>query len=168
MAHLIKQSAVQADEWTQLARGADAEALTSATGKILVHVGDWLQHAASLADKDTQQIGIWFDSDDEPEHLGENCQRFALIAVNFPAFTDGRGYSIGRLIRERYRYQGELRAIGDVLVDQVFFMKRCGFDAFALREDKRVEAALDALKAFSQTYQGAVDNPIPLFRRRLS
>lgn len=168
MAHLIKHAAVQADEWTQLARGADSETLASATGKVLVHVGDWLQHQAALTGNDALQIGIWFDSDDEPEHLGEACQQFALIAVNFPAFTDGRGYSIGRLIRERFRFTGELRAIGDVLVDQVFFMKRCGFDAFALREDKCVEAALDALKVFSETYQGAVDNPIPLFRRRLS
>ena len=88
----------------------------------------------------------------------------ALIAVNFPRFVDGRGYSIA-LLRERYGYSGELRAIGDVLPDQLQFMKRCGFDAFALRPDKDATKAA-RLNFFSQTYQAAADTDVPLFRRR--
>ena len=80
--------------------------------------------------------------------------------------TDGRGYSTARLLRERYGYQGEIRAIGDVLQDQLFLMARCGFDAFALRADKSIEKALAAFETFKAPYQAAVDQPQPLFRRR--
>jgi uncharacterized protein (DUF934 family) len=86
--------------------------------------------------------------------------------VNFPKFADGRGYSTARLLRERYGYHGEIRAIGDVLHDQLFFMKRCGFDAYAVRADKDIEAALAGFDDFSDAYQAAVDQPQPLFRRR--
>ena len=71
-----------------------------------------------------------------------------------------------RLLRDRYKFKGELRAIGDVLRDQLFFMARCGFDAFAIRADKDPEDALQSLKDFSVTYQAATDEPLPLFRRR--
>jgi uncharacterized protein (DUF934 family) len=86
--------------------------------------------------------------------------------VDFPVFRDGRGYSIGRLVRERYGYKGEIRAIGDVLRDQLTFMFRCGFDAYAVRADKDLHDALKAFDEFTVQYQGAVDNPSPLFRRR--
>ncbi|MDQ5959482.1 MAG: hypothetical protein QG592_561 [Pseudomonadota bacterium] len=89
-----------------------------------------------------------------------------MIGINFPKFVDGRGYSTARLLRERYAYQGEIRAIGDVLQDQLFLMARCGFDAFALRADKSVEKALGAFETFKAPYQAAVDQPQPLFRRR--
>ena len=88
--------------------------------------------------------------------------------MNFPKFADGRGYSIARLLRERYAYRGEIRAIGDVLQDQLFFMKRCGIDAYAVRADKDIEAALTGLRDFSEAYQAAVDQPQPLFRRRIT
>jgi uncharacterized protein (DUF934 family) len=88
--------------------------------------------------------------------------------VNFPKFNDGRGFSIGRLLRERYGFRGELRAIGDVLRDQLFFLARCGFDAFALRDDQDVDEALGAFADFSEAYQPALDQPVPLFRRRLA
>ena len=71
-----------------------------------------------------------------------------------------------RLLRDRYGYTGEVRAIGDVLRDQLFFMQRCGFDAFVIREDRSAEDALQSLKDFSETYQAATDQPQPLFRRR--
>ncbi|MFB1037435.1 MAG: DUF934 domain-containing protein, partial [Sinobacterium sp.] len=76
------------------------------------------------------------------------------------------GYSYARLLREKYGYSGELRAIGDVLKDQLFFYKRCGFDAFAMRADRDAGAAISSLKDFSDSYQVAVDQPEPLFKRR--
>ena len=82
--------------------------------------------------------------------------------------TDGRGYSIARLLRERYGFKGEIRAIGDVLQDQLFPMKRVGFNAYALPEGKNLDKALASLRVFSETYQAAVDQPQPLFRRRVS
>ncbi|HEY6240935.1 MAG TPA: DUF934 domain-containing protein, partial [Burkholderiales bacterium] len=93
---------------------------------------------------------------------------FPLIAVNFPKFGDGRGYSIARLLRERYGFRGELRAIGDVLHDHLFFMEQCGFDAFALREDQDAQEALSVFGTFSDAYQTSVQRPVPLFRRRLA
>ena len=94
--------------------------------------------------------------------------RLALIAVDFPKFSDGRGYSIARLLRERYGFEGELRAIGDVLRDQLYYLRQCGFNAFAVRADRDVEAALRGLADFSDGYQASVATPLPLFRRRLA
>jgi uncharacterized protein (DUF934 family) len=91
---------------------------------------------------------------------------FELVAVHFPKFTDGRGYSTARLLHERLGWQGELRAMGDVLRDQLFLMARCGFDSFALRDDQDPQAALSAFRDFSVRYQSATDEPQPLFRRR--
>jgi len=86
--------------------------------------------------------------------------------VSFPVFTDGRGYSIARLLRDRHGWTGELRAVGDVLRDQLFALARCGFDSFALRAGQDVQASLAAFGDFSVRYQSATDEPMPLFRRR--
>ena len=109
---------------------------------------------------------MWLDSHEEPAAIAGDLDRFALVAVNFPKFGDGRGYSIARLLRERYGYKGELRAIGEVVRDHLFFMARCGFDAFLLRDDQDPEEALTAFGDFSDSYQSTVDRPLPLFRRR--
>ena len=110
--------------------------------------------------------GVWLDADEGPEAIAGDLEQLAVIGVNFPKFTDGRSYSTARLLRGRYGFQGEIRAIGDVLQDQLYFMKRCGFDAYALREDKDLTAALASLNDFSESYQAAADQPQPLFRRR--
>ena len=110
--------------------------------------------------------GVWLDSSEGPEALVGDLDALSIIAVNFPKFADGRSYSTAHLLRERYGYRGEIRAIGDVLHDQLFFMKRCGIDAYAVRADKDIEAALAGLSTFSDAYQAAVDQPQPLFRRR--
>ena len=112
------------------------------------------------------QTGVWIDSHEEVEDLGSDASKFAVVAVNFPAFTDGRGFSTGRLLRERYGYQGELRAFGDVFKDLLYFMLRCGFNAFVVSEDKDIDEALKGLNDFSDAYQVAVDQKVPLFRRR--
>jgi uncharacterized protein (DUF934 family) len=109
---------------------------------------------------------IWVSPDDDFESCADKFGQLALIAVDFPSFRDGRGYSIGYLLRTRYGWQGELRAIGDVLRDQLNYMRRCGFDAFAVRADKDIDDALKGFSRYSVQYQGAVDQPLPLFRRR--
>ena len=88
--------------------------------------------------------------------------------MKFPKFGDGRGYSIARLLRERCGYRGELRAIGDVLYDHLYFMEQCGFDAFALRDDQDAREALAVFATFSDGYQTSVLRSSPLFRRRLA
>ncbi|HWM44719.1 MAG TPA: DUF934 domain-containing protein [Burkholderiales bacterium] len=88
------------------------------------------------------------------------------IEVNFPKFGDGRGYSIARLLRTRYGYRGEMRAVGHITRDLLFFMESCGFDAYELREGEDPHEALAAFEDFSESYQASVARPLPLFRRR--
>lgn len=103
---------------------------------------------------------------DDPRALAERLPGLELIAVNFPTYGDGRGYSIGRLLRERYGYAGELRAVGMVARDHLPLMARCGFDSFQLREGEDAQEALKALDDFSEAYQASAVQPVPLFRRR--
>lgn len=107
------------------------------------------------------------DTELNPELAAELSKALA-IAVDFPAFTDGRGYTIARLLRERYGYSGEVRAVGDVLVDQLDYMRRCGFSAMALRDDQHPEDALRALSFISVRYQPDVEERQALFERRLA
>jgi uncharacterized protein (DUF934 family) len=109
---------------------------------------------------------VWLSVTDDPAAVAQDLAHFQLIAVRFPSFTDGRGYSTGRLLRQRYGWQGELRAIGHIQRDQLFYLARCGFDAFDLREGEDTEAALAAFGDFSEAYQTSVERPVPLFRRR--
>lgn len=109
---------------------------------------------------------VWIAPDDDFESQFEILQTMQLIAVDFPTFRDGRGYSIATMLRTRYGWTGELRAVGDVLRDQLNYMRRCGFDAFAVRADKDIHDALKSFSHYSVRYQGAVDDPVPLFRRR--
>ena len=90
---------------------------------------------------------------DDPATLAGRLAGLKAIAVNFPKYGDGRGYSIARLLRERYGYRGELRAVGVVARDHLHAMAQCGFDAFQLREGEDPQAALAAFGDFSETYQ---------------
>jgi uncharacterized protein (DUF934 family) len=110
-------------------------------------------------------VGIWLAPTDEPAQAVPLFGSIALIAVQFPKFSDGRGYSTAALLRSRHGWRGELRAIGDVLRDQLFFLKRVGFDSFALRADRNVEEALASFSDFSDSYQGSVEPTLPAFRR---
>lgn len=103
---------------------------------------------------------------DDPGALAGSLERLTVVAVNFPKFGDGRGYSIARLLRERYGYRGELRAVGQVARDNLYFMAQCGFDAFELRAGEDPKEALAAFNDFSEVYQASVARPQPLFRRR--
>ncbi|GAM97121.1 oxidoreductase [alpha proteobacterium U9-1i] len=103
---------------------------------------------------------------DDPLVLAGHIGAVDAIAVEFPKPTDGRGFSIARLLRDRVGYRGELRAVGAVAHDQLTFMRRCGFDTFDLREGEDPAACLKAFSEISVLYQGASDDPRPLFRRR--
>lgn len=117
--------------------------------------------------KETQEVrAVWISPDDDFEPVMALLLRLDLIAVDFPVFRDGRGYSIATLLRTRYGWTGELRAIGDVLRDQLNYMRRCGFDAFAVRADKDIHDAIKSFNHYSVRYQGAADDPVPLFKRR--
>ena len=103
---------------------------------------------------------------DDPEAFAGRIGGQAIVAVNFPKFSDGRGFSIARLLRERYGYKGELRAVGEVARDHLHAMEQCGFDAFELRDGEDPQAALAAFGDFSEQFQATAAQPVPLFRRR--
>lgn len=101
------------------------------------------------------RTGVLLQPNDDPAAIAGTLRRLALVALNFPKFGDGRGYSGARLLRERYGFRGELRAVGDVLRDQLLFMRRCGFNAFELREDQDPVEALTAFGELTEQYQAS-------------
>lgn len=112
-----------------------------------------------------EPVGVRLPNTTDVADLAEDLPLLAVVALEFPKFADGRAYSQARLLRERHGYRGEIRAVGDVLRDQLLFMARCGFDAFELRPDRSLEDALAAFGEFTESYQPAVDQPQPLYRR---
>jgi uncharacterized protein (DUF934 family) len=157
---LIKDQAIVDDSWLNV---PDGQALPQ-NGDVIVSLTRWRETKTELQAR-KGKLGLRLKSDEEPEAIAADIEHFALIAVEFPKFTDGRGYTTGRLLRDRFGFKGELRAVGHVLRDQMFYMWRCGFNAFELPEGKSLEDALTAYKDFSVTYQAAADDPRPLFRR---
>ncbi|MDR2875557.1 MAG: DUF934 domain-containing protein [Methylobacillus sp.] len=138
-------------------------------GKIIAPLAVWRARKNELAARFAAgEIGVWIDSFEILEELTasvDDINALPVIAINFPRFVDGRGFSMAALLRDRYGFKNELRAVGDVLRDQLYYMKRCGFDAFKIRADRSAEEALASLRDFSEPYQGAVDNPLPVWRR---
>ena len=110
--------------------------------------------------------GVLLGPGDDPQAIAEHLHEISVVAVEFPQFTDGRGYSIARLLRERYGFEGEIRAVGEVLRDNLFYLSRCGFDSFVLSDQTRLDEAIADLSTFSDAYQASVERPQPLFRRR--
>ena len=162
---IIKNKAVVSDDWTilRLSENETPESITVPAGKIMVPLKVWQAQRTKLEDR--AELGVWLASNERPEELKGEVEKFDVIAVDFPKFADGRGYSIAYNLRARLGYVGELRAIGDVLRDQMFYMQRVGFDAFAPRPDKNIHDALKGLTDFSETYQTSLDQKLPLFRR---
>jgi uncharacterized protein (DUF934 family) len=195
MASLIRNRNIAADNWQRLERGADGRLQAiPATGDIIVPLALWQAASGTLLARSAGRLGVWLDSNEDPAQIADSLAAFGLIAVNFPQFTDGRGYSTARLLRERYGWTGALRAIGDVQRDQLFYLLRCGFDEFLLAESqdapqgdllrgapqgdllrgapqgdllRGAREALSAFGDFTDAYQTSVERPLPLFRRRL-
>jgi uncharacterized protein (DUF934 family) len=166
MAFIIKGLSAIRDPWQRLERAADGS-LTKlpSTGDIIVPLALWQGKREELLAR-PGRLGVWLNSDEEPSAIAEDLRLLDLVAVNFPKATDGRGYSIASLLRQRYGFRGELRAFGDIWRDQLFFLASCGFNSFAVREGEDPQEALAAFGEFSETYQGSAARPVPLFRRR--
>jgi uncharacterized protein (DUF934 family) len=165
MTTLIKQRRIVNDGWRVI--GLPNEPISGplpGAGDLIVPLAVWREQQAALLGR-PGRTGVWLEGAEDPAVLFSSGSIPELIAVRFAAFTDGRGYSVGRLLRERHGFRGELRAIGDVLRDALFDLARCGFDAFALRDDQDPETALTAFEEFSEVYQAAADRG-PLFVRR--
>jgi uncharacterized protein (DUF934 family) len=156
---IIKDREVVEDSWQHLADDADI-----VSGDITVSFARWVEQKDVLAAQ-KGRLGIRVSGEDNLEDIVADLDKFALVVVLFPAFTDGRGYSKARLLRDRYGYEGEIRAHGDVLHDQLYYMTQCGINSFELANSNRLTEALAAFDDFSENYQTTVAKPDPLYRR---
>ena len=167
MAQLIKHGIAITDSWQilELGEGESPETVTLPDGDVIFPLAVWQARKDEIVSRPT--IGLLLQPADRVEDVAGELASFNLIAVNFPKFVDGRGYSTAALLRQRYHYQGEIRAVGDVLHDQLFFLKRVGFDAWALKEGKSAGYAIaNGFTTFGEAYQTSADQPEPHFRRR--
>ena len=160
---VIRNGRVEADAWRFLDAAEAADALPR--GAIAVPLAVWNARREELLGGH-DPIGVWLSPEDDPAALKHDLNLLDLIAVHFPKFADGRGYSTGALLRERFGFVGELRAFGDIGRDHLLQLARCGFDAFTLGPGRDPHAALAAFGEFTVRYQGSVDDRDPLFRKR--
>lgn len=135
---------------------ASAADAVPAVGPVIVSLAQWTAQRDELLARGTP-LGIRLHSDQPPELIAADLPHFAVVALEFPKFRDGRAYSYARLLRERYGFKGELRAVGDVLLEQLFFMLRTGFDAFEIESADPLQDYRTALADFSVWYQPAAD-----------
>lgn len=146
------------DAWTAVADDAELP-----DGAVIVSLARLLRDREALRGR---WIGVRVSGDTPVEQLAPELEGIGLVVIELPKFTDGRAYSLARLLRDRYGYTGELRAKGDVLRDQLFYLARCGFTQFELAPGRDVADALSAFADFSVTYQPAADHDEPIWRRR--
>ncbi len=154
---LIRNGAIVADDWIDARRRrtrcpiAGRSSSRSRAGR---RSGRRCLAAARL-------VGVRLASNEPAAALADDVGHLALIAIAFPTFRDGRGFSLARLLRERYGFSGELRAVGNVFRDQFLFMHRCGFDAYEVADAAEAEAFAAALASFSVFYQRTGDGRTP-------
>lgn len=138
-------------------------------GKVLVPFAVWLANKDLLATRVSRgEVGLLIATHEAIEDViaeVKDINIFALVAVYVERFADGRIFTLGNLLRTRYGFKNELRAVGDVLRDQLFFLKRSGFNSYLIRADRSATEALASLQDFSEPYQGAVDVEQPAWRR---
>jgi uncharacterized protein (DUF934 family) len=158
---VIKGQAIVEDTWVRV---ADEEAPPE--GDIIVSWARWQRDRAQLLGRNAGKLGVCVGGEQALADIVPELEHFTIIALDFPKLGDGRCFSHARLLRERYGYRGELRAVGYVIRDLLFFMQRCGIDSFELREEKDWEDALKAFSDFSVKYQTAADGAPPIYRLR--
>ena len=157
---MIKDGQVVENTWALIA----SEDVTPDVGPCMVALETYLANIETL--KSRSDIGVWLENNVDLNDVAKQLLDRPVIAIEFPAFMDGRGFSLARLLRERFGYEGDIRAIGHVIRDQLTYLKRCGFSSFCFQDDVDVEAAVASLTDFTEAYQTSVDQPVPLFKRR--
>lgn len=149
---LIKDNELCEDSYTQVDTGKSIPP----QGDVIVSLATWQEHRESLIARDSK-LGVRLKSDESPEDIVDDLRHLEVIALEFPAFRDGRAYSHARHLRERYGFEGEIRAVGDVLMEQIHFMLRTGFNALELGGDDPLRDFQAALQDFSVWYQPTGD-----------
>ena len=151
---LYRDGKFESDIWRRL----DAAEDLPADGHVLLSLGEWRQRAPAFRNGNIA-VGVLLEAGETAEAIAEDLPDLALVAVSFPKFTDGRGYSTARILRDRYKFAGELRATGDILFDQLQFYTRCGFDSLEISDPvtiKLLEAGRKpAMTHFYQPGEGA-------------
>lgn len=141
----------------------------SNSGNVILPMKVFLKHKIQLQTRlKNKEIGIWIDTHEEIESFIEEIEdinAFPIFAIRVGKFADGRIFSIGSQLRTKFKYKNILRAFGDVLRDQLFFLKRTGFDSYLIREDRNANDALNALKDFTLPYQGSINDPMPAWKK---
>jgi uncharacterized protein (DUF934 family) len=160
---LHPETAAERDVWHTVS-GEDGPMVTlTPAPHLLLSYTQW--HSVRSHWPADMPVGVILGNDQDVEDLAADLPRLGLVALNFPKWVDGRAYSQARLLRNRYRFKGEVRAIGDVLVDMMPLLHRTGFDAVALRPDQKQSSAERALGFFPAHYQGDVQDNRPLFAK---
>ncbi len=149
---LIKANAVVADPYVD----AIGQERIPTRGAVLVDLQQWRSNRNQLRER-ADPVGVLLKSDQPPASIADDLGSIAMVALEFPAFRDGRAYSYARLLRDRYGFAGEIRAVGDVLLEQLHFMERTGFDAFELHSDDPLRDLQIAASDFDVWYQPAAD-----------
>jgi uncharacterized protein (DUF934 family) len=159
------------DNWKTLPPSSnDQNLLNNGADSYIISGEQWQQYSHILSQRG-KNLALKLTIDADLPELQNDIGFFSLIVIEFPHFTDGQGFSLAALLRERYGFRGELRAAGNILLDQLFYLKRCGFDSFEL-PDTDSQSAINpsavtrALNSFSESYQQSCDQPLPLFRWR--
>ena len=167
MAKLIKNRDIVANDWTILVleAGEAPEDAKLPYGNVLVPLSVWRARKSDLINRaweHNNKLGVWLAPQEDPSDLAGELDDLDTVGVHFPVPGDGRGYSIATLLRTRYGFKRELRAIGNIGRDYLHFLRRVGFDSI---EVANPDSAIDSLNDFSESYQAAVDQSLPLFRR---
>ena len=149
---LLKRDQIVDDPWQHI----DDDAELPSGVPVIITYARWQREREALLGRNGA-MGIALASDQSPDLIADDLHRFSLICLDFPKFTDGRSYSYARLLRARYDFAGEIRAVGSVLRDQLLFMRRCGFDSFDIPENANVADWSVAFTDFSHRYQPTVD-----------
>ncbi len=158
---LIKNGTLAADIWHRY----DDDTPLQADIPALVSLERWQAEREDIL-ASTADIGVVLRADQHPDAITGDLPRLQVVALEFPAFTDGRAYSYARLLRERLGFEGEIRAIGNVLRDQYLFMQRTGFDAFEVKDGVTTRAFLAAIEEVDLYYQASADTAQTIWQRR--
>lgn len=163
MKQIINRRRIVADDWQTLGDDADIDQLPA--GKLIVPLAFWQEHQQTLSRRNAP-LGIKLKPDDEVDEIDPELPRFAMVVLQFPSFRDGRAYSQARSLRLHHGYQGDIRASGNVLRDQLMYMERVGFTSFEIDSKQALNDALRAFDEIKIKYQASSDEPLPLYKRR--
>lgn len=162
---VINNRQIVTDSWQTIDDETSGEQLPS--GKIIVSLDFWNNHKQTLTAR-SDVLGITLKPEDDVADIAAYLSNFTMIVLQFPAFRDGRAYSQARNLRQHFGYQGEIRASGNVLRDQLAFMERVGFNSFEIDAHQDMNDAIRAFDEINVKYQASSDEPLPLYKRLIA